>query len=396
MARPSKQQLEIILNRPVGDTPEEIELALQEAQRLQELGIQQTFVGDARKGKTGFTEQYNLTKQSIQNNPTYTPQQKQQRLLELDTLVGSGQLPSFGGYYERTLNKVSPPLEATSAGMGMFDLLATATGRQQTIGDVRAQIEKPTTIDARSTFEGLVKSRVLGQPANEQDAYISATMALYDNAKLENPTLTDGQVFNKAIETLNRMNEDAPQISKQEAEKLDPRTRDKFGTGTSLELAASAVDYQTTTGTELPMYTDEQLSYFQSIEEAKYAPVIEKYKLEIESPEREMFSKPLTYKFVLGKGDVEFVPKSVLDYLRDNPTGGVVYDAERDAQLIQMIRDGEYEQSDRKSIASGVRQEAVARVRAYKELGNPDWKTSFDKRKAILSDLHLNAILIVP
>jgi len=389
MARPSKQQLEIILNRPVGDTPEEIELALQEAQRLQELGIQQTFVGDARKGKTGFTEQYNLTKQSIQNNPTYTPQQKQQRLLELDTLVGSGQLPIHGGYYERTINKVSPPLEATSAGMGMFDLLGTATGRQQTIGDVRAQIEKPTTIDARSTFEGLVKSRVLGQPANEQDAYIAATMALYDNAKLENPTLTDGQVFNKAIETLNRINEDAPQISKQEAEKLDPRTRDKFGTGTSLELAASAVDYQTTTGTELPMYTDEQLSYFQSIEEAKYAPVIEKYKLEIESPELEFQSMPKTYKFVLGKGDVEFVPISVLEYLRDNPTGGVVYNAERDGRIIKMIQDGDFEQTDRKSIASGVRQEAVARVRAYKELGNPDWKTSFDKRKAILSDLPL-------
>ena len=386
MAKPNKRQLEIILNKPIGDTPEEFERALKEAEDLQENEILQTYIGG---DKPGFQKQFDLTRFAIEDNPTYTPEQKQQRLMELDVLKGSGQLPSFGGYYERTLNKVAPPLEATSAGMGVGDLLSTATGRQQTIGDVRAQLEKPTTVDSRKTFEGLLRSRVLGQPPNEQDAYITATMALYDQTKRENPKLTDGQVFNKAIETLNRINEEPVQITQKEAEKLDPRTKAKFGTGTLPELAATATDYQRTTGTDLPMYSDEQLAYFQSIEDAKYEPVIEKYRRSIASPKNAAQSMPTTYKFRLGKGDFEFVPQEVLTYLQDNPTGGVVYTAEKDAQLIRMIRDGEYEESDRKDITAGDRLEAVARVRAYKEQGNPDWKTSFDKRKAILDDLPL-------
>jgi hypothetical protein len=386
MAKPTKRQLEIILNKPIGDTPEEFQLALQEAQDLQEMEVLETYIGG---DKPGFQTQYDLTKLSIENNPTYTPEQKQQRLMELDVLKGSGQLPSFGGYYERTLNRLSPPLEATSAGMGMYDLLGIATGRQQTIGDVRAQIEKPTTINARQTFEGLLRSNVLGQEPIEQDAYINASMALYDRAKRENPTYTDKQVFDAAVEQLNKMYEEPSKITQKEAEKLDPRTKAKFGTGTLSELAATAVDYQRTTGTDLPMYSDEQLAYFQSIEDAKYESVIEKNRRSIADPRNAAQSMPVTYLFEVGKGDIEFVPQEVLTYLQDNPTGGVVYDAERDAKLIRMIRDGDYEKSDRKDITFGSRQDAVARVRAYKELGNPDWKKSLDKRKAILSDLPL-------
>ena len=59
MAKPTKRQLEIILNKPIGDTPEEYQLALQEAQDLQEMEVLETYIGG---DKPGFQKQYDLTK----------------------------------------------------------------------------------------------------------------------------------------------------------------------------------------------------------------------------------------------------------------------------------------------------------------------------------------------
>ena len=79
---------------------------------------------------------------AVQVNPTSTPEQVKTDLYDIDKLQGQGQMAVYGGFADRAVN-ASPPFEAESA-MSDKEIIATSLFRQQSIGEQRAQLEKPS------------------------------------------------------------------------------------------------------------------------------------------------------------------------------------------------------------------------------------------------------------
>ena len=424
MGTPSKTELEKLLAIKI-ETPEQYEQAIQQAEMMRELGITQTYVEQIPKEIQAQV--------AIYSNPTLTDQQRKEKLQEIEVLKRSGQMGTFGGFEETSVKPseninifgfdtgisfggVGLPFQTESAFKSDTEVLSQSVKRQQDIGDVRAKLERPSMLNAKKTLQEQLTEHYAELPEPDRNSLIKASTMMFDQIVINNPDINQEDAYRQTIDQLNNLfSGEVEYITSDEAERLDPRMKQKFeGTDTG-GLLARAVGYQNKTGTMLPMFTDEQLAFLQTEQNEKYGTKIKQYQDTFVPAELESVSMKV---LKLGKGDVQYVPVEVADYILNNPLGGVVYSPERDLQIYEELKRQEKVQSSLEPkipgtsikipsplypIASAYRiserpvsrdisanrtaQNALARVKAYKELGNPDWKQTLDQRKHVLENL---------
>jgi hypothetical protein len=385
MAKPTPRELEIYFQTEI-KSMEDYEKALERISVQQEMGIMDAYLD---KIPSEIDAQI-----AVQVNPTSTPEQVKTDLYDIDKLQGQGQMSVYGGFADRAVD-ASPPFEAESA-MSDKEIIATSLFRQQSIGEQRAQLEKPSTINYRATFLQKMQDHFEPLSESEKTAQIVAALGMYDNVRYNNPDLSNIDVYNETIKELNSLyNNEVEYLSALEA---DPRAKQKYGEGTLPELFANAMDFQNTVGQDIPIYTDAQLVYLQEAQKAKYDPEIKKRKEFIKS--KNTYKTAKAYSVQLDDGNYMYVPVQAFNYIRDNPSGGVVYDVDTDFQILTAMREEqEYGVNPKVLKQRGPQdpftvdlhsnltaQNAVARVTAYEERGNPNWYESLEKRKKVLEN----------
>ena len=394
MGTPSKKELEVLLSQKI-ETPEQYTQALKRAEAMQQAGLIESFVEEIPANVQAQV--------AIYANPTLSNEEKVKRIQELEVAKGSGQIASFGGFEERAvppsgaIDAVTAPFEAESAFATPLDVLTSAFKRQQTIGEKRAQTEKPTTINARESLRKQLTQKYASVPETDRNSMIEASLSMFDQMRTNNPTLNQQQVYEKVVDELNDLFfGEVKYITPAEAEKLDPRTKKRFKGGDLQDMFAAAYDYQKTTGTALPLYTDEQLRFLENQQNYKYRTKIQQFENALRNNENEKnrLQKKRMAVVKVANGDYEYLPTEVYLYLRNNPLGGVVYNTDRDLEIIKAIKEGRVSFKDQfnefieRDISTNNRAiNALARVRAYNELGDPDWKQTLDKRKNVLENI---------
>ena len=195
------------------------------------------------------------------------------KLLQLQTTKSSGQTSAFGGFEETSVppqKNVSlfgqdlgfgigggaAPFEAESACQDTLKILSQSYARQQTIGEERARLEQPTTVDARESLRQNLTQHFAEVPDTDRNSMIDASLSMFDHHKKTNPELSQTEIHNLAVTELNDLfTGQVGALSPEQAEKLDPRTKTKYQGSGTFDLLARAFDWQKRTGTDLPMYT---------------------------------------------------------------------------------------------------------------------------------------------
>jgi hypothetical protein len=395
MGTPSRKELEILLSRPI-ETIDEYELALQQAEALQQAGIIESFVETIPKEVEAQV--------AIYANPTLTNEQKIQQIQDLEFLRSSGQMSTFGGLEDRIVppgeglvGGVTAPITAESRFQGLFDPIIESLRRQQDIGEFRTQLEQPTIVDARESLRKNLTQHFQSIPDTDRNSMINASLLMFDQIRANNPNMSQTEVHDETVKQLNSLFlDEIKYITPEEAEKLDPRTRERFRGGDFGDMFANAYDYQKKTGTALPLFTDEQLVFLENQQNDKYRAKIgeNESKLRTDETEQRRLQNKRMAVITVKPGDYEYMPTEVYLYLKNNPLGGIVYDADRDTEIIKAIQEGRVRVKDQNNEfverdISGNRRalNAIARVRAYDDLGNPDWTQTLNKRKSVLENI---------
>ena len=342
-------------------------------------------------------QQYDLMSRSIdyrnlvtdamiayQTSAVRSPQEKQAEIDRLYNEMGQGMRQNFGTFDTRKQSLTALPFETRTAYTGLQPIVA-ALYPQQTIGQTRASVEHPTVFSVKAHLQGNLDKYYESLPEADRKANVEAAQFMYDDIKTQNPQLSDEQVYDEVIKTINTM-QDMPTTPQGD---VDPRMKKKeIKDPSSLELVAESFEFQKTGGEDLPNYTPRQYQLMQRQQSLKYNPEINKQLIRIQSPGARAQSQPSSNVFKLAPGKYRYVPDEVQSYLKDHPTGGVVYSPEDDTRILELMKDGEYEDGGRVDLLVDKRaREALAKVRAYKKLGDPDWRTDLEKRQQVLGNL---------
>lgn len=252
---------------------------------------------------------------------------------------------------------------------------------------------------------------------------------MYRQIKADNPDKSNQEVFNLTMDTLNALS--SPEyITRKESLELLPNMRTKtgveelpFGATKSDNLLSSVLEKQRNAGLGLRKYDKYQLEYLNSVQKDKYNKAIQQKKAEINTLldslqytyagqstsdpkvefERLQTTQPEFFEVYIGADlngdgvpDEEiFMPQEVFEYLQNNRTGGTVFSPTTDTDIIEAIENGDFKSIGRKPITYVPEDtdrgtlSALAAVRTYEEIGDPDWQTDIDKRRQVLENLDL-------
>lgn len=360
--------------------------------------------------------QYDLMSQSLeyekqlvdsmlayQTSAVRSPEEKQAELDRMYNEMGQGMRQHYGTFDTRKQSLTALPFESKTAYTG-FEPIIASLFPQQTIGQTRASIEHPTVFSIKSKLINDLDKYYEQLPQADRQANVQAATFMYDDIKAQNPQLSEEQIYDEVVQTINSM-QDVPTTSEAQ---VDPRIQTKqIEDASGLELLGQSFEKKKTAGEDLPNYSPRQYALMKKQQQLKYTPEINKQLIELQRPpaqaefdptnpyaaqqeaaryrKRTVFSSNV---FKLGPGIYEYVPSEVQDYLEDHPTGGVIYSPEKDTQILEKIKSGDYESGTSINITENKSaREAVARARAYKKLGDPDWRTDLEKRQQVLGNL---------
>ena len=323
-----------------------------------------------------------LTK--IEESAIKSPEEKQAAIDRMFTEMGQGMRQNWGTFETRQQPLSVVPFETKTA-YGKFEPLVASLFPQQTIGMSRAKVEKPATFSTKAVLYGNLEKHYQSLPEADRKANVEAGLLLYSDIKKQNPHFSDEQVYEEVIATINSLLD----VSVIPQEVVDPRMKSKVTPDASTaELLSDAYQYQKTGGEALPNFSKKQYELLKNQQNLKYRPEINKQLMSIQSPGNVAQSFPKSELFQLSEGDYLYVPTEVLTYLKDHPTGGVVYSPEIDTRLLELIKSGDYKDGGTVDLNNNKSaREALAAVRAYKKLGDPDWRTDLQKRQQVLSHL---------
>ena len=330
--------------------------------------------------------------QAAAQNPYMTEMERvgtdrlQRELDEINKIRSKAQVGGYGSLSAREV-PAGLPMETQTEHKGAGILLEPFY-RQQTVGEDSATFAK-TYADAEVLVEDM---RQHGYNFEE----MNAGRAMFMELREDYPDLSLKEVNDLTREKLNSLLQLPEYITEDESHELLPGMRSRIGVEQlplgaqkSDNLLASVLDYQKTPGTNLRKYDKYQMAYLNSLQNAKYDAEIERQK--------ELLPRHYTmnnfYEVKLGPNNYALLPQEVFDYIQDNPTGGVVYNAQKDTDIIEALKKGDYRDLGSGDIGyQGQTQrtiDAIAKVRAYEELGNPDWQQDINKRREVLENLDL-------
>lgn len=337
-------------------------------------------------------DQYNKTQAAIDASDVLTPEQKQRELQRLETVKGTSQISGFGSLNELGVPKTAAsPLEQPRVFTGLYDMFSDAMLRTVSTGEVVAKEEDARYINLVKEWNDAAAGWSSKLDEADRRAFLEGANYVLTNTIEQNPNYNTQQIWDESVKTLQSMRE-ARNITEEELAAYDDRVKQQIETPDDTSapgLVAESLSFQREIGTELPMYSPEQFEYFKIQEEAKYSPEITAQLTKIANAQTIQERRPNTYLFNMGGGKLKKVPFEVVTYLEANPLGGIVYDAETDLTLLRKIKKSEYEIAERRIDVGTNRAaaQALARVRAYDKLGNPNWKEDQDKRKVVLDNL---------
>lgn len=321
---------------------------------------------------------------AIESSAVRSPEQKQAEIDRMNREMGYGMRQNYGTFETRSQSLSPTPFEAKTAYYGLEPIFK-ALLPQQTIGQTRQQVEQPTTFSPKAVLYSNLDKFYSELPEADRKASVDAAMLLYDDIRNQNPQMDDERLYDEVVSVINSMG-DAPLTPQGVA---DPRMQQQMTRDASdLELISDAFKFQKTGGEDLPNYSPRQYELLKNQQRLKYQPEINKQMISIQSPKNAAQSFPRTQVFNFGRGEYLYVPDEIISYLKDNPTGGVVYSPEIDTQIIEKLKAGDYEDGGTISLRDNRQAtRALASVRAYRKLGNPDWRTDLAKRQQVLSNL---------
>ena len=337
-------------------------------------------------------DQYDATRDAIEDSSVLTPAQQQQSLLDLESIRGTSQIGGFGSLQELGVPQTgSTPLEQPKVFKSTFDILTEPLLRTTSTGQTVAQEDMPEMENLFYNWDLSMREASKNMSEADQRAFVKGARHVLSTTLRENPNLTLEQAWTQSAQKLNSI-ANAPNITEEELAKYDPEVEEQLSQTTATtgrEALAESLEYQKQIGTELPMYSQEQFEYFKITEDAKYSPEITTQLTALNNPTTIEELTPDSYIMKIGPGDYIKVPDEVFDYLSDNPLGGVVYSPELDLEILRKIKNNEYSRPGRRLDISQNEEAriAIARVRAYEKLGNPDWKTDQEKRQVVLENI---------
>ena len=350
-----------------------------------------------------YEEQLTNAMLAYQTSAVRSPEEKQAELDRMYNEMGQGMRQHYGTFDTRKQSLTALPFESKTAYTGVQPIIASLFP-QQTIGQTRASIEQPTVFSIKSKLINDLDKYYEQLPQADRQANVQAATFMYDDIKAQNPQLSEEQIYDEVVQTINSM-QDVPTTSEAQ---VDPRIQTKeIEDASELELLGQAFEKKKTAGEDLPNYSPRQYALMKKQQQLKYTPEINKQIIELQRPpaqvefdstnpyaaqqQAEIYRKRTVFSsnvFKLGPGIYEYVPDEVQRYLEDHPTGGVIYSPEKDTQILEKIKSGDYETGTSINITENKSaREAVARARAYKELGDPDWRTDLEKRQQVLGNL---------
>ncbi len=335
--------------------------------------------------------QYDRTLDAIEDSSVLTEEQIQKNKLDLEALKGTGQITGFGSVEELGVPKTSTtPLQEPSVYDSVYDIfydtiLKRTTGTSPTV----QELDDPSTQNLRSTFAKELRRVSTDMDPAEQRGFIAGGLKIFNDVVAENQDLSLQEQYDLAIDALIEI-ERAPDITTEQATAIDPEySAQPKADMTGLEITAEALDVQKYPGTDLPVYNQQQFDYFNTVQNSKYQPEISAQATALANAQtrEERFVNFL--EFNMGDGIYLSVPTETIEYIYENPLGGNVYDPETDLQLKRMYEEREFSVSPTLlDINTNTNARlGLARARAYKTLGNPDWKQSQEKRRVVLENI---------
>tara|TARA_R100000458_G_scaffold59652_1_gene70969 strand:- start:1304 stop:7777 length:6474 start_codon:yes stop_codon:yes gene_type:complete len=379
----------------VQDTPSGRAMAIQ-VLRMQDAANQQE-QAEIRQESTQdqfyrLLDQYDATASAIEGSDVLTPEQQQQYLLDLEAIRGTSQIGGFGSLQELGVPQTgSSPLEQPKVFKSTFDILTEPLLRTTSTGETVAQEEDAAFNNLFYNWTEMLLDASKNMDDADKRAFVAGGNHVLKTTLQQNPNLSFEEAWKQSTQTLLGMSE-APSITEEELAEYDPEVKEQLeGTEatTGAEALGESFKFQKEIGTELPMYSKEQFDYFKVVEDKKYSPEITAQLTLLNNPTSIEELTPDSYQMKLSDGSYIKIPDEVLEYMEENPLGGVVYSPELDLEILRKIKSSEYGRPARRLDISRNEEarQAMARVRAYNNLGNPDWKTDQEKRQVVLENI---------
>ena len=320
-----------------------------------------------------------------------TPEQREEKLKKIYTILGQAQEPKYGSYSERakktkeppppleTIPTGAPPIKASTA----LKTQQTVSGRPaQTLADVTLTIrtKMPQTLATMMTLDG---QRLFTD--EEIPSQVQAFEALYEQLQVENaayagvgaPRKNEVELYEQALdEFVNILSGNIPVLSE---EAVDPEMQ-----GLTASPYVNAYSKQIVPGS-IPDYTKAQLKYFKKLNKEK----VDKYV----NRNYEQFLQTAPRMFYVKQNGIETtISQPVLEHIVSSPTAAIIFSPEIDDEIRQQY-DDVYFSLPAVRLNSGdygvdvYEARAMAKVKAINDLQVGQWFQDPDQKARILADV---------
>lgn len=312
-----------------------------------------------------------------------TEEERQAKLDKVYTILGTGQIPEYGSFAERSqrtgiTTEQAPALQTITTGAPPISA-ATALKQQQDISGRKPQ----TMVNVTATIEKQMPQQLaeIGFSEQEIPGQVQAFRALFQQLRINNITdktgLNDVELYKQALEQYsNILSGQIPTLSE---EQVDPEMQ-----GLTATPYINAYSKQVTPGA-IPDYTSAQLAYFQTLNQNKVDNYVS------QTFQDKMRSAPRM--FYVQKGDVKStISQPVLEHIISSPTAAIVYSPEIDDSIREQY-DATYlglspvKINSPDYVVQPNEARAMAKVEAIERLDAGQWFQDPEQKKRILADV---------
>jgi hypothetical protein len=253
-----------------------------------------------------------------------TPEQREEKLKKIYTILGQAQEPKYGSYSERAkkTKEPPPPLETIPTGAPPIKA-STALKTQQTVSGRPAQTLADVTLTIRTKMPQTLATMMTpdGQRLftdEEIPQQVRAFESLYEQLQVENaayagvgaPRKNEVELYEQALdEFVNILSGNIPVLSE---EAVDPEMQ-----GLTASPYVNAYSKQIAPGS-VPDYTPAQLKYFKKLNKEK----VDKYV----NRNYEQFLQTAPRMFYVKKNGIETtISQPVLEHIVSSPTAAIIF-----------------------------------------------------------------------
>jgi hypothetical protein len=276
---------------------------------------------------------------------------------DIEKITATPVTTEFKPFEEKTVKRAAPALSLPAV-PGEEPTLKTALSPQQVIPSPRKDITRPYKVDFAKVAQSLEASGL-----NTQDAQVQSTAlqdALLEFQQIDKKATTE-EAFQKTLKEIAEIGQ-APALKEQKIGSKDPYIR--------------AFSQQVTEG-EIPDYSPVQQAFLKSLNKQRVERYIEQNIDEIRD------TSNYYYNVTLEDGKKLEVPAEVYSYLKKTTLPPTIYNQKLDEMIIKGEADFFQKIIPRESETN---YQALAKVRAFQELGGDEWFLDEEKKKRVLED----------